>query len=62
MCPLARLVRKRLKDIGITKLKVVFSDEEAIKTQDRKIGSVPFVPSVAGLYMAYEVVKDIINE
>ena len=62
MCPLARLVRKRLKDIGITKLKVVFSDEEAIKTPDKKIGSLPFVPSVAGLYMANEVVKDIINE
>lgn len=62
MCPLARIVRKRLKDSGITNLKVVFSDEEPIKTKEHKLGSLPFVPSVAGLYMAYEVVKDIINE
>ena len=61
MCKLAKVMRRRLKAEGITHLKVVFSAEEAIKIEGGKLGSVSFVPSVAGLYIAAEVVKDIIN-
>lgn len=66
VCPLAKVMRKELKDRGIKKLKVVYSKEEPIKincedTSKKPVpGSVSFVPSVAGLIIAGEVVKDII--
>lgn len=62
MCPLAKVVRKRLKQEGINKVKVVYSTESAIKTQNGVLGSVSFVPSTAGLIIASEVVKDIISK
>lgn len=62
VCPLAKVVRKRLKQEGINKVKVVFSTENAMKTDNGKLGSVSFVPSVAGLIIASEAIKDIINE
>lgn len=61
VCPLAKLVRKRLRDEDITKVKVVFSTENAVKTQVKELGSVSYVPSTAGLIIASEVVKDLIN-
>ena len=61
VCPLAKVIRKRLKDLGINKVKVVYSDEEPIKNEQKKLGSVPFVPSVAGLIIASEVIKDLIS-
>lgn len=62
-CPLARIIRKRLKNIGINKQKVIFSVEEPIKTstKDNTLGSVSFVPSVAGLIIASEIIKDLLN-
>lgn len=57
--PVAKIMRKRLKDKKITRLKVVWSDEPPRPVKDF-IGSVAFVPSVAGLIMAGEVVKDLI--
>lgn len=60
VCPLAKVMRTRLKKEGIKKLKVVYSKEEPITNPDNIIGSVPFVPSVAGLIIAGEVIKDII--
>lgn len=68
VCPLARIMKKDLKKRNIEKLKVVYSKEHAINTNDCEInkdrkfkikGSVSFVPSVAGLIIAGEVVKDI---
>ena len=66
VCPLAKIMRKELKNRGIKKLKVVYSKEEPIKpgecTEEKvKAGSISFVPSVAGLIIAGEVVKDIIK-
>ncbi len=70
VCPLAKVMRKELRKRGIPNLKVVYSKEEPIKqmnyenmmeTKTKKIpGSISFVPSVAGLIIAGEVVKDII--
>ncbi len=60
VCPLAKVMRTRLKKEGIRKLKVVYSKEEPITNPDNIIGSVPFVPSVAGLIIAGEVVRDLI--
>lgn len=71
VCPLAKVIRKELKKIGIKKLKVVYSKEEPITCKkiidtDKKYyktnGSISFVPSVAGLIIAGEVVKDILKE
>ncbi len=61
VCPLAKVMRTRLKKEGIKKLKVVYSKEEPIKNNSGIIASVPFVPSVAGLIIAGEVVKDLTN-
>ena len=66
VCPLAKIMRKELKNSGIKILKVVYSKEEPIKpgecTEEKvKAGSISFVPSVAGLIVAGEVVKDIIK-
>lgn len=67
ICPLAKVVRRELRKKNIKKLKVVYSKEEPINInlKDGKIktiGSISFVPSVAGLIMASEVVKDILNK
>ena len=68
VCPLARIMKKDLRKRNIEKLKVVYSKEHAINTNDHPInhdrkfkvkGSVSFVPSVAGLIIAGEVIKDI---
>ena len=61
VCPLAKVMRTRLKKEGIKKLKVVYSKEEPITNPDNIIGSVPFVPSVVGLIIAGEIVKDLLN-
>jgi len=76
VCPLARVMRYELRKRGVKKLKVVFSKEPAIKPEEiddttiednvfRKKqvpGSVAFVPSVAGLILAREVVMDLVVE
>ena len=70
VCPLARIMKKDLRKRNIDKLKVVYSKEHAINTNDHPInrdakykvkGSVSFVPSVAGLIIAGEVIKDIVG-
>ena len=68
VCPLARVMRYELKKRGIKKLKVLFSTEEPIKPTAEKDergkvppGSISFVPSVAGLLIGGEVIKDLIR-
>ena len=70
VCPLAKVIRQELKKRGIKKVKVVFSKEIPIKsaiqineeTQKRQIpGSNAFVPAVAGLIIAGEVIRDLTN-
>ena len=58
--PVARIMRKKLKERGIKNLKVVWSDEPPRPVKDF-IGSAAFVPSVAGLTLAGEVVRDLIS-
>jgi tRNA A37 threonylcarbamoyladenosine dehydratase len=68
MCPLAKVMRRELKKRGIKKLKVVYSKEKPLvpasngekKGNAPVPGSVSFVPSVTGLIMASEVIKDLI--
>lgn len=69
VCPLARVMRKELKNRGIKKLKVIYSKELPRKpfnesgSREKKVnvGSISFVPSTAGLIIASEVVKDLCN-
>jgi len=61
VCPLAKVIRKRLRQENISKVKVVFSTEDTIKPGGKLLGSVSYVPSTAGLIIASEVVKDIIS-
>lgn len=67
MCPLARVMRRELKARGVKRLKVVWSEEKALKPilpnthdDERPVpGSTSFVPSVAGLLLASFVVRDL---
>ncbi len=59
VCPLARVMRTQLKKRGVESLKVVYSKEKPKNDGSRIPASVAFVPSVAGLIIAGEVVKDI---
>ena len=73
ICPLAKVMRKELRSRGVEKLKVVYSEEPAITPKEdiaeneqtdsvKQIpGSNAFVPAVAGLIIAGEVVKDLIE-
>ncbi len=73
-CPLARVMRRELKNRGITHLKVVFSPEEAApiptdapdaapENANKPIpGSLSFVPPVAGYILAGEIIKDLVRE
>ena len=66
VCPLAKIIRKELKNRQIDKLKVLYSKEEHHKyiqtdNTQRTTASISFVPSVAGLIISGEVIKDIIS-
>ena len=69
VCPLARIMRKELKKRGIEQVKVVYSKELPQEngnfdeqTQKPVPASIAFVPSVAGLILAGEVIKDLIAQ
>ncbi len=59
VCPLAKVMRKELRERGIKSLKVLYSTE-APMIRESPPGSIAFVPSVAGLLIAGEVVRDLL--
>ena len=61
VCPLAKVIRKELKKLNIQHLKVLYSKEEPLKTNTASPASISFVPSVAGLLIAGEIVRDMIK-
>ena len=71
VCPLAKVMRRELKARGVKKLKVVYSEEESITpcfkpenevtAKKQTPASCAFVPSVAGLIIAREVIKDLLE-
>lgn len=68
-CPLAKIIRHELKKYGIKKLRVCYSDEEPIKInyasknkKEKIVGSVAYVPSVAGLLIASEIINNVIKK
>lgn len=58
-CPLAKVVRRGLKDMGIDSLKVVYSIEPPIKTGVSTPQSISYAPAIAGITLASEVILDI---
>ena len=69
VCPLARVMRAELKKRGIKRLKVLYSREEPKKitktdaaSKKPTPASISFVPSVAGLLIAGEVINDLIKK
>lgn len=76
VCPLAKVMRSELKKRGLTGIKAVWSDEQALEPDSAVLaeltkenpgqkwlpGSVSFVPSVVGLLIAGEVIKDLLAE
>ena len=68
VCPLAKVMRKELSKREIKNVKVLYSKEEPQKvtvntgTSKHSPGSISFVPSCAGLIIAGEVIKDILNK
>lgn len=61
VCPLARVMRRELKNRGVKKLKVIYSKEEPIKTDSSVPGSISFTPPVAGYLAASYVIKNLIE-
>ena len=68
VCPLARVMRRELKKRGIEHVKVVYSKEGPLPTKETDeetgkavAGSIAFVPSVVGLIIAGEVIKDLVK-
>ena len=62
-CPLARVMRRELKARKISSLKVVYSKEMPLYKPENKVNSsISFVPSVGGLMIASEVVRDLIKD
>ena len=60
-CPLCRVMRRELKARNIKKLKVLYSTETPHNDGERTPASISFVPSVAGLIIAGEVIKDLMK-
>lgn len=64
-CPLAKIVRKKLKELNVKKQKVLFSTELPKKANNEQgnsaLGSVSFVPSCAGIIIASEVIKELLD-
>ena len=61
-CPLARVMRYELKKRGVKKLKTLYSPEKPVKNGTDTIGSAVFVTGAAGLIIAGEVIKDLLDK
>ncbi len=67
VCPLAKKMRRELKKLRINKVKVLYSDEVPTEMHEidgyvgKSLGSVSFVPPVAGMLIAGEVVRDLLK-
>ncbi|HKM29063.1 MAG TPA: tRNA threonylcarbamoyladenosine dehydratase [Anaerovoracaceae bacterium] len=62
VCPLAKVVRKELRNRMIDNVKVLFSEEEPIKTGTKAPGSISYVPPTAGLIIGGQVIRDLVED
>ena len=61
VCPLAKIIRKELRKNNIKRLDVVYSEEKTTKNSDKIIGSISYVPSIAGLLISYKIIEELIK-
>ncbi len=61
VCPLARVMRKKLRDMHISGVTVLYSDEEPVRTGSRTPASISYVPAVGGLLIAGYVIRSLIG-
>ncbi|HHW95465.1 MAG TPA: tRNA threonylcarbamoyladenosine dehydratase [Mogibacterium sp.] len=60
VCPLAKIIRKRMREEGIESLPVVFSEEKSVQGKG-KSGTLSYVPAAAGLELAAYVIREILE-
>ncbi|XVG96176.1 ThiF family adenylyltransferase [Eubacteriales bacterium KG127] len=61
VCPLAKVMRRKLRQLGITKVDALYSTEESIKTGNSTPGSISYVTNVAGLMIGGHVIRNLLN-
>jgi tRNA A37 threonylcarbamoyladenosine dehydratase len=60
MCPLAKVIRKKLREKGIKHVKVLYSTEQPVELKNKEtVGTVSYMPSMAGLMIASQVIRDL---
>lgn len=61
VCPLAKIMRKKIRDMGIKDVAALYSSEEPIKTGSKTPGSMSYIPPLAGLMIGGYVIQDLIK-
>lgn len=61
VCPLAKIMRKKMRDLGIKDVAALYSTEEPIKTGSKTPGSMSYIPPLAGLMIGGYVIQDLIK-
>ena len=61
VCPLAKIMRKKIRDLGIKDVAALYSIEEPIKTGSKTPGSMSYIPPIAGLMIGGYVIQDLIK-
>lgn len=61
-CPVAKIIRKKIKEKNIKKLTCLYIDEEVIKHDNNYLSTISYVPAICGLKIAEYVIKDILSE
>lgn len=61
VCPLAKIMRKKIRDLGIKDVAALYSTEETIKTGSKTPGSMSYIPPLAGLMIGGYVIQDLIK-
>ncbi len=61
VCPLCKVVRKKLKELKVNKLTVLYSKEQPVTSGERTPASISFSPSIAGIRIAEYVIKQLLS-
>lgn len=62
VCPLAKIMRKKIRDLGLQDIAALYSIEEPIKTGSKTPGSMSYIPPIAGLMIGGYVIQDLIKD
>lgn len=61
VCPLAKIMRKKVRELGLQDVAALYSIEEPIKTGSKTPGSMSYIPPIAGLMIGGYVIQDLIK-